>query len=155
MGEVGRSGESVGVCSKRVGVEVNKLEDRIEWEGRRGGRQEGKGGAGGTGKHQLGALRVLLRPRLQVRDQGSMFQMDKWLRRQQARLLRVWAARVPRRTRGLSGGGCQRGDGKGGRGGEGMRMRMQGISLVGWVGMCIETNGGEAGQRLLRGEGGR
>ena len=38
-----------------------------------------------------------------------MFQMANWLRRQQARFLRLWAARVPRRTRGLSGGGCQRG----------------------------------------------
>ena len=85
----------------------------------------GREGREGPGKTSWWVLRVLLRHRLWERDQGNMFQMANWLRRQQAWLLRVWAARVSKRTRGLSGGECQRGGGgKGGRGGEGMGRRM-------------------------------
>ena len=95
---------------------MRELEDRIGWEGRRGDRREGKGGEGGTGKN----LRVLLRPRLWVRDPGNMFQMANWLRRQQTRLLTLWAARVPEGR-----GGSWAGDAKGG-------MEKEGGVVRGW-----------------------
>ena len=74
-------------------------------------------GREGSGRTSWGALRVLLRPRLQVRDQRSMLQMDKWLEKAGSRAF-------PEGRRGFRAEDAEGGDGKGGRGGEGMRMRM-------------------------------